>query len=273
MPITSDLGGKNYTLGRGRLFFDRFSAAQIAAGITASTMGEGERFFGNVPSIAMTSAEETLDHFSSTGGIRTKDDSVTLQLDRTGSFTTDNIDIQNLALLFLSDAPATVTQSSVTAATYTITAAKRGRFYQIGATSVLPTGVRKVSNILVHKGAGFSTLVAASGNYEVDEDLGRVYVLPTSADIPDSTDIRITYDTAAGTRTQIISKSQSIYGALHWVADNPKGTNLDALMPYVKMSPDGDYNLVGDDWAQMSFTFEILQKGNLGGVYIDGRQA
>ncbi len=37
MPITSDLGGKNYTLGRGRLFFDRFSAAQISAGITASS--------------------------------------------------------------------------------------------------------------------------------------------------------------------------------------------------------------------------------------------
>lgn len=273
MPITSDLGGKNYTLGRGRLFFDRFSAAQISAGITASTMGEGERFFGNVPSVAMTSSEETLDHFSSTGGIRTKDDSVTLQLDRTGTFTTDNIDAANLALLFLGDNAATVTQTSLTAQTYTVTAAKRGRFYQIGATSVLPTGVRKVSNVSVRKGAGFSTVVTASGNYEVDEDLGRVYVLPGSADIPDSTDIQITYDAASGTREQVVSKSQAIYGALHWVSDNPKGTQRDVLMPYVKLSPDGDYNLVGDDWAQMSFSFEILQKGNLGGVYIDGRQA
>ncbi len=273
MPITSDLGGKNYTLGRGRLFFDRFSAAQISAGITASTMGEGERFFGNVPSIAMTSSEEVLDHFSSTGGIRTKDDSVTLQLDRTGTFTTDNIDIANLALLFLADSVGSVTQGALTASTYTITAAKRGRFYQIGATSVLPTGVRKVSNVTVHKGAGFSTLVAASGNYEIDEDLGRIYVLPGATDIPDSTDISVTYDAASGTREQVISRSQAIYGALHWVSDNPKGTQRDALMPYVKLSPDGDYNLVGDDWAQMSFTFEILQKGNLGGVYIDGRQA
>lgn len=273
MPITSDLGGKNYTLGRGRLYFDRFSAAQISAGITASTMGEGERFFGNVPEVSMTSSEENLEHFQSTGGIRVKDDSVTLQLDRTGSFTTDNIDIANLALLFLADGVGSITQSSVTAATYVIAAAKRGRFYQIGATSSLPTGVRKVSNVVVKKGASFVTTVTASGNYEVDEDLGRVYILPAAADIPDNTEIQITYDAAAGTREQVISKSQAIYGALHWVSENPKGTQRDALMPYVKLSPDGDYNLVGDDWAAMSFTFEILQKGNLGGVYIDGRQA
>ncbi len=272
MPITSDLGGKNYTLGRGRLFFDRFTPAQVAAGIIASTQGQGERFFGNVPSISITSAEETLDHFASTGGIRVKDDSVSLQLDRTGSFTTDNIDMKNLALLFLADSDSTVTQSSVTAATWTVTA-NRGVFFQVGQSSTVPTGVRKISNVTVHKGAGFTTTVNATGNYEIDEDLGRIYVLPNSADIPDGTPIRVTYDAAAGTRTQVVSKTTAIYGALRWVSDNPKGANQDMYVPYVKMSPDGDYNLVGDDWVTMGFTFEVLAKGNLAGVYVDGRQA
>lgn len=271
MPITSDLGGKNYTLGRGRVFFDRFTPAQIAAGITASTQGEGERYFGNTTEFNMTSEEEVLDHFSSEGGIRVKDDSVSLQLDRTGTLTTDHIDAANLALLFLSDGATTASQSSATGATYVVTV-NQGRFYQIGVTTGNPSGVRLVSNVAVGKGASFATSVTASGNFEVDEALGRIYILPGSADIPDGTEIQITYDVAAATREQVISKSQSIYGALRFVSDNPKGTNRDYYMPYCKLSPNGDYNLKGDDWQTMSFTFEVLQKAsNIQGVYIDGR--
>ncbi len=270
MPITADLGGKGYTLGKGRLFFDRFTPAQVAAGIAGSTRGEGERFFGNVPEMTLATEEEVLDHFASTGGIRVKDDSVTLQLDRTGTFSCDNIDMDNLALLFTSAGKTTVSQTSATGATFQITV-KKGRFYQIGATESLPTGVRNVSNVTVGKGASFSTSVAASGNWQVDETLGRIYILPTAADIPDDTEIRITYDAAASTRDQVLSSSQSIYGALRWVADNPKGTNRDMLIPYVKLSPNGDYSLVGDDWQTMSFSYEILQKGSQAPVYIDGR--
>lgn len=271
MPITSDLGGKNYTLGRGRVFFDRFTPAQVAAGITASTQGEGERYFGNTTEFNMTSEEEVLDHFSSEGGIRVKDDSVSLQLDRTGTLTTDHIDAANLALLFLSDGATTASQSSATGSTYVVTV-NQGRFYQIGVTTGNPSGVRLVSNVVVAKGAGFSTNVTASGNWEVDEALGRIYILPGAADIPDGTEIEITYDVAAATREQVISKSQSIYGALRFVSDNPKGTNRDYYMPYCKLSPNGDYNLKGDDWQTMSFSFEVLQKAsNIQGVYIDGR--
>lgn len=272
MPITSDLGGKNYTLGRGRLFFSRFTAAQVAAGLTNSSRGEGELFFGNVPEFTLATAEETLDHFASTGGIRVKDDSVTLQLDRTGSFTTDNISVDNLALLFTAAGKSSVTQTSGTGVTYTVTV-KQGRFYQLGESASLPTGFRNVSNIAVGKGASFATAVTSPGNWEVDEATGRIYIVPGSTDIPDDTEIRITFNHAAGVREQIISASQSIYGALKWVSDNPKGAQRDMLMPLVKLSPEGDYPLVGDEWQAMTFAYEVLQKGSLAGVYIDGRAA
>jgi hypothetical protein len=270
MPITSDIGGKNYTLGRGRLFFDRFTSAQVAAGIAAATQGQGERYIGNTPSMNFASSEDSLDHFGSDAGVKIKDDSVSLQFDRTGGFTTDNIDANNLALMFLSDAAGTVTQAAITAASWTTTASP-GSFYQVGSSVSVPTGVRNISNVIVNKGAGFSTLVAAAGNYEIDEVLGRIYVLPTSTDIPAGTLIQVTFDGAAGTREQVISKSQAVYGALRFIADNPKGKNRDYYMPYVKLSADGDFNLKGDDWQVMSFTFEVLQKGNLAGVYVDGR--
>lgn len=271
MPITSDLGGKNYTLGRGRIFFDRFTPAQVAAGIAAATQGQGERYFGNTPEVNIASSEETLDHFSSEGGIRVKDDSVSLQLGRTGALTCDHIDGENLALLFLSDGVNTVTQTSGTAVTWTVSASP-GLFYQVGSGPSNPTGDRKISSVAVASGPpGFAVAVAASGNYEIDEDSGRLYVLPGSVGIPANTIIRVTYNRAASTREQVISKSQSIYGALRYVSDNPKGTNRDYYMPYVKMSPDGDYNLKGDDWLSMGFSFEILAKGNLAGIYVDGR--
>lgn len=270
MPITSDLGGKNYTLGRGRLYFDRFTPSQVAAGISASTRGEGERYFGNTPELSMTSAEETLDHFDSDQGVRTKDDSVSLQLDRTGSFTTDNISVENLSLYFLSDGAADVTQSAATAAEFVIEDAKQGLFYQIGATPANPSGVRSISNVVVKSGVAFADTVTQAGNYEVDEVLGRIYILPGST--IDNEDIEVTYDVAATTREQVISKSQSIYGALRFVADNPKGKNRDYYFPYVKLAPDGDYALKGDDWQSMSFSFEALKKAtNIESLYIDGR--
>lgn len=276
MPITSDYsGGKNYTLGRGEVFFNRFSAAVLAAGLTAASKGEGERYLGNTPDFSMSASEEKLDHFDSDHGIRTKDDSVTLQLDRTGTIGCDNVIGPNLGLYFLSAAgETTLTQTSGTAATYLTGAVKQGRFYQVGEDATLPTGVRKISNVIVKKGApGFATTVTQPGNYEVDEDLGRILILPGSTDIPDDTALQITYDRAASTRTQVISSSESVYGTLRFVSMNPKGIKKDYYFPYVKLSPDGDFNLKGDDWQKMQFNFEALKRGNLEALYIDGRPA
>lgn len=268
MPITSDLGGKNYVLGRGRVFFDRFAPNFV---LSAALQGEGERYLGNTPEFNTTGTSEDLEHFDADSGVKVKDDSVQLSMDRSGSFTCDNINSENVALQFLGDA-STVTQTSAVAAVSLVTA-KKGRFYQVGASESLPAGVRNISNVVVKKGSpGFATTVAASGNYEVDEDLGRIYVLPNAADIPDDTILQITYDRAASTREQVVSSSNSIYGALRFVSDNPKGANRDYYFPYVKMAPDGDYALKGEEWQSMGFTFEILKKAsNVESVYIDTR--
>lgn len=268
MPLTTDLGGKNYTLGRGRVFFDRF-AANIA--VTATTRGEGERYVGNTPEFSTTSSVENLDHYDSDGGVKTKDSSVQLSLDRSGAFTCDNISLENMALFFQGDA-STLTQASATGVVEVLTGAKRDRFYQLGVSTSTPSGVRKVSNVVLKKGAGYSTTITPTNNYEVDEDTGRIYILPGAPDIAAATDVQATYDVAASTRDVVVSKNKSIYGAIRFVADNPVGPNRDIYLPYVKLSPDGDYQLKGDDWQQMGFTVEILKKAsNIEAIYVDGR--
>lgn len=267
MPITADLNGKNYALGRGKIYFDRYPNGVT---INANTVGEGERYFGNTPSFATTSTSEDLDHFDSDSGIRTKDDSVQLSFDRTGTITCDNISAENIALQFLSDGATTVTTASAVGEVDNFTDVKQGRFYQLGVSPTTPAGVRKISNVVIEIA---STPVTLAGNYEVDEELGRIYIEVGAPGIPDGTaDIEVTYDVAASTRESIVSKNTSIYGALRYVADNPKGTNRDFYFPYVKLTPDGDYAFKGDDWQVMTFAVEILKKAsNIESVYVDGR--
>ncbi len=83
MPITADLGGKNYVLGRGKVYVDRYPQNAI---MSAATVGEGERYIGNTPEFNTNSTSEDLDHYDSDAGVRTKDDSVQLSFDRAGSF-------------------------------------------------------------------------------------------------------------------------------------------------------------------------------------------
>lgn len=272
MPITKDLGGKQYTLGRGRVFFDRFPN-NIA--VTALTRGDGERYLGNTPEFSTSSESEDLEHFDSDSGVRVKDSAVQLTLNRSASFVCDNISSENIALYFLGDATS-LTQASAAGVSEIMPSAniKRGRFIQLGVTELRPSGIRSITNVTIRKGAGFTTVIPLSGNYEIDEARGRIYIEPTSPDIPDNTSIQITYDVQATTREQVVSKSQSIYGSLRFVADNPTGPNRDYFYPYVKLSPDGDYNLKGDEWLQMGFTVEVLKKSsNVDAVYIDGQPA
>lgn len=271
MPISSDLGGKNYTLGRGRVFFDRFAANAV---VTALTRGNGERYLGNTPEFSMTSESEDLEHYDSDSGVRVKDGAVQLTLNRSGSFTCDNISAENIALYFLGNT-STVTQTSSIGVVETFSAGvKRGMFYQLGVSETRPAGVRGVANVVLKKGAGFTTTILATNNYEVDETRGRILILAGAPDIADDSVIQVTCDYLANTREQVVSKSSSIYGSIRFVADNPTGANRDFFLPYVKLAPDGDYNLKGDEWQTMGFTMEILKKAsNVDALYIDGQPA
>jgi hypothetical protein len=260
MPITADLNGKQYTLGRGRVFFDRFPQGEQ---VTVNTKGSGERYIGNTPEFSITSESEDLDHFDSDAGVNTKDASVQLSLDRTGSFTTDSIDPENVALFFLG-ASGTVTQAAATGATESITVQAQGTFYQLGSTVSNPAGIRNISNVDITSPSG----TVVDTDYQVEEANGRIYIIPGSTKLTVGTAMTVEYDSAATTYTQIVSSSDSVYGALRFVSTNPIGKRRHYYFPYVQLSPNGDYNLKGDEWQQISFTVNVLKKGTLESVYI-----
>lgn len=249
---------QNYVLGRGKLYFAPFASGTQTPG--------GERDFGNTPDFKFSIKTSMLDHYSSQGGIKEKDDSITLEVDRSGSITVDNITPENLALFFLGTTDTLTTVAAVDG-NETFTDVKQGLYYQLGVTAAAPQGVREVNTVVVKVGA---VTKATPADYTIDAALGRVYVVPGGG-IADLDDIIVTYHVAATTRSRVISSNTPIEGALRFIADNPKGKNRDYFMPWVKITPNGDYALIGDTWQQISFDIEILTKAGLAALYADGR--
>lgn len=182
---------QNYTLGRGKLHFSRFK--------NGTQNPEGFRYIGNTPEFNLTIESENLDHFSSDYGIREKDDSVLLEVNRSGTMITDNIDPENIALFFLgSSSLAAITSAS--GLTETLADVKPGHSYKLGQSSNNPAGYFGVNP------AGFSAYTgsaptAATGTVtfgdvgDADDTItigGQVYTMKASPANPYDVDIGAT---------------------------------------------------------------------------------
>lgn len=251
--------GKNYALGRGKLFFAMFAVGTLA-------VANGQRYFGNTPEFSTTSESEELEHFDSDNGVNIKDDSVTLSNTRSGSFATDNISMDNVAMFFLGE-KASFTQVAAPAQSSTFVA-KRGRYYQLGVTEANPLGARNVTITNVTANAVAIDPGDLAANIEIDLALGRIYIETDAPDIADDDALVVTFDIGAYTQTRMISSSNEIVGELYFECTNPKGELVDYFWPYVKISPNGDFNLKsGDDWMSIPFNIEFLKKDGMETVY------
>jgi hypothetical protein len=266
----------NYTLGRGELHFASFLANTQNPG--------GERYIGNTPEWNATIESENLEHYDSDHGIRELDESIVLQTNRNASFITDNISPENIANFFF----GSVTALAVTAQTVddeVIEGVIVGLTYQLGMTPTNPVGARMLNvytpavppvpgpeapavNVIVEPSGGGTAFVEGT-DYTIDLVRGRLTILADGA-ITSGTDIQVSYKTLASTRDRIISGSKPIEGALRYISFNPVGKQFDWYMPYVKLAPNGDYALKGDEWQQIPFNVQILKKAGLEAIYVDG---
>jgi len=254
---------QNYTLGRGKVHFARFKAG--------TTIPDGFFYIGNTPEFNLTIEAQNLDHFSSDEGIREKDGSVPLEVNRTGSLTTDNIDPKNVALFFFGTAE-TITQAVVAAAPYVIEEAKPGHTYKLGSTPLNPAGAFGINatGFAVETVVGSTPLVATT-DYTVDLNAGTItFTETTTLVLPAGTDIEVTFAIRASTRDRVISGSEPVEGAMMYISKNPKGTDSILYMPYVKIAPNGDYALKGDDWQTIPLSLEVLKLEGTEAFFRDG---
>lgn len=250
----------DYKLGKGKAYIDLLDANDASI--------EGERYWGNSPEINLGIESESLEHFSSEGGVSEKDAEVLQQITRTLTPTIDNISLDNLAL-FIVGGKSTISKSStpVTAEPHTVSP---GRFYQLGQDASNPTGARGISAVSV-AGDGGTPSYTEGTDYEVDLNLGRLEILEGGT-ITADTAIEVDYTQDAMDWDQVASSSVAAKtAALRFVANNPRGSNADFYFPKANIRPSGELPLIGTDWMSMGFEIEILKKTGVEAIYIDGR--
>lgn len=252
--------GQNYTLGRGELHFARFT--------TGTTPGKF-RYIGNSPDFNFNIESENLDHFSSDGGIREKDCSIVLEVTRSGSFTTDNIDKENLALFLFGDS-SEVTTAAATGLTESFADVCQGDSVKIGISPTAPAGVMGLdAGTFDVQPAGGGAAFVEGTDYTLDADNGLITIIE-GGNIADNTGIDITYDLRASTRDRVVSGDTAVEGALLYRARNPAGDQINFYMPYIKVTPNGDFSLKGDEFQVLPFNIEILKAAGQEAIYADG---
>lgn len=250
---------QNQTLGRGEIHFAEFKPGTLVP--------DGYRYLGNTPEFNLSVTSESLAHYSMDRGTKIKDKSVNLQTDFAGTFTCDDISLDNLALFFLGSA-GTVAQAAAASVTETIADIKQGRAYQIGETDALPMGVRQVTITTAEVGA---TPLVAGTDYTIDGARGLITFLEGSLVAVDGADVDLDYALAAVSYDRTISGNSQIEGALIFLAYNAEGDDIDYRMAHVRISPNGDLPLKGDDWMATPFSVEIIKPAAREAIYANGQ--
>lgn len=266
----------NYTLGRGEVHFARFQ------GTTQNP--KGFRYIGNTPEFSLTIEQEVLDHFNSDHGIREKDESIALQVNRSGTFTTDNIDIANVAMFFFGE-EETVTEVGGAISGEEVSDVEQGLYYQLGISASRPAGAKGLVGAEDDSNSsGAFTVTENDSNsaggtpfvygtdYTVDAETGRLYIV-VGGGIADGTDLLVSYTIKASTFSRVISGSEPVEGAMQFIAFNPVGDDIDYYFPWIKVSPNGDYALKSDEWNVIPFNVEILKRTSFAAIYAHGRPA
>ena len=255
-------------VGRGRLYFNRRKNGVYL----------GERYLGNTTELSLSSSVDKLDHYSSDHGFKDKDKTVNIENSRSGSFTTDIISVENVALWFGGDYSRTLfsAQNDVVEVVNNGAPVSKGFIYQLGVTAAAPQGQGGIdgssfsigyadANTAISAGTGdISSIpgvtVLSTANYELDADRGMLYIEEDAPDVSGEVKLVVKYNRKASSGDVIISGDEIIEGSLRFISDNPTGVQKNYFIPLITISADGDYALKGDDWQTLGFTFDVLKK-------------
>ena len=122
----------------GKLYFDLFDA---------NLAKTGERYLGLTPGFTISIASEKIQSYSAETGLQQLDDETLVKITRTGKMTVRQISMENLGM-FLAGQAATAAQASASVTNEAISILA-DRYYQLGALTANPSGVRSVSAVTI----------------------------------------------------------------------------------------------------------------------------
>ena len=123
-------------------------------------------------------------------------------------------------------------------------------------------------SVKVHKGA---TQLVEGTDYEVIYASGLVHILPGGS-VAKGDALTVDYASPAHTRDVTLSGSNPILGQMRFISENAAGKDNDYLMPYVRLSPNGEFALKGDTWQELDFGGDVLKlTPSTPAVFVSGR--
>ncbi len=120
----------------GKIFFDLFDA---------NNNKTGERYLGLTPGFTISIASEKLESYSAEDGLQELDDETLIKITRTGTLTVRQISMENLGM-FLAGQASIAAQASASV-TNEAASVLPDRYYQLGAVTANPSGVREVTSV------------------------------------------------------------------------------------------------------------------------------
>lgn len=238
MPLAPDI--KNLLLGRGAIYFDRFSAAGALT---------GERHLGNC-NVFQTSMEddriEVQNFLTQAGGTYreiSRDRAINL------SISMYELNPDNLALLVMGET-GTLTQSNDTVTDEQVgpSTPSYGVWYKLEN--------RQVSSVVVEQGA---QTLEVDTDYEVDARTGRIRLIEGG---PNVDLVTTTADYTAAEITGLpkvsIGSKSVLEGFMRFIGDPAAGGLFEVELWKVSLQPDGVMDLIGEDVANPSITGLVL---------------
>lgn len=235
--------GENVKLGKGSL---------MLALLDAQDNENGFDFAGNATSVAISSEITTQELYSSTEKTGALIDRARTRVKYTvtvggiNEFTLFNLK------MFLAGTDNPKSQASGSSVDVTLTNVKVGKYYDLGSRQI--TAVTAIN--------GSDPLVAGT-DYEVNTEFGIFRILPGSILVVDNDDPIVSFNRPALTIDQVrIARSGANVCHLLYLADdaNSQGDAAkDRLEVWrVDVAPDGEMNLISDDYGAFSLTMAVL---------------
>lgn len=265
---TGKPNSQDYFLGRGILYIAELNASQLPGPF---------RDLGNCPSFSITVDSEELLHQLSRTGLRVTDKRITLSQDISLSFQLDELSHDNLAVFFTGTL-ATVTNPAVAGvgtmmAPITITTdAKLGRWYDLKTAydgSGTATAFSAASVPVIRRTSGTPMDLVLNTDYEIDREMGRVFLKHDAANVADGDDIAW-YSAADASAPASLQLMRALKGtvkdyALKFIAENPANSaeKIEYDFHSVQISADGDLALIGDEFAVAGFSGNAQKNTNV----------
>lgn len=242
MPAQAAPSSDNLLLGKGQVYFDRFTTAGVSTGL---------KHLGNVETLELTTEDDVIEKYSSMVNSSPLYKRVNRRRTTTLRITGNEFNPENVALALmgiqstLAQAATAVVGEAIAATTVPGTYYKTLKLGPISAVAVKFAGVAGVL------GTDYAI---------IDATTGLIRILPgtikTGAVTIDYTPTAY----ASTTSPQVISGGAQgvIEGRLLFIGDPASGPKMMVNVWHVSISPDGALGLISDDFATMGLSAAVL---------------